>query len=220
MAHIGAHWKPLIWAGCCSRTIIYKLFPSYHACHLGGGAAVKRKDFKLRIPRGRSGRTGVTTGMFPLQITWDLSHYYTAKKNKKNSLILDAAPVCFSFFFIYYCSELHREDWGPVWLRLFDIPWAAVVVRGRNLLGGPRARSMVLAWHVLGCLSKQIKGVRALKDDGGCFYVLPQAAVAPVGLEEWVMGLKHSSCSQMQGTLCRTSKCSIIYILVTHSDIF
>lgn len=37
-----------------------------------------------------------------------------------------------------------------------------------------------LAQHVLGCLSKQIKGVRALKDDGGCFHVLPQAAVAPI----------------------------------------
>lgn len=76
-----------------------------------------------------------------------------------------------------------------------------------------------LAWHVLGCLSKQIKGERALKDDGGCFYVLPQAAVAPIGLEERVMGLKHSACSQMQDTLWRTSKCLIIYILVIRSGI-
>lgn len=76
------------------------------------------------------------------------------------------------------------------------------------------------ARHVLGCLSKQIKGVRALKDDGGCFYVLPQAAVAPIGLEEWVMGLKHSACSQMQGTRYRTSKHSVIYILVIHCHFF
>lgn len=85
---------------------------------------------------------------------------------------------------------------------------------------GTPGSSHRLAWHVLGCLSKQIKGVRALKDDGGFFYVLPQAAVAPIGLEEWVMGLKHSACSQMQGTLYRTSKCSIIYILVIHYGIF
>lgn len=61
-------------------------------------------------------------------------------------------------------------------------------------------------------LSKQIKGVRALKDGGGCFYVLPQAAVAPIGLGERLMGLKHSACSQMEGTRYRTSKCSVIYI--------
>lgn len=105
-------------------------------------------------------------------------------------------------------------------LSLFGIPQAAVLFRGRNLLRDPGPLSHRLARHVLGCLSKQIKGVRALKDDGGCFYVFPQAAVAPIGLEEWIMGLKHSACSQMQGTLYRTSKCSIIYILVIHYDIF
>lgn len=82
-------------------------------------------------------------------------------------------------------------------------PRAAALVKGRN-------QSRRLTSHVLSCLSKQIKGVRALKDGGGCFYVLPQAAVVPIGLEEWVMGLKLSACSQMEGTLCRTSKCSVI----------
>lgn len=71
----------------------------------------------------------------------------------------------------------------------------------------------------LAVLSKQIKGVRALKDDGGCFDVFLQAAVAPIGLEEGVMGLKHSACSQMQDTLKATSKRPVIYILVIHSGI-
>lgn len=43
----------------------------------------------------------------------------------------------------------------------------------------------------LGCLSKQIKGVRALKDDGGFgFYVLPQAVLAPIGTGRMGNGLK------------------------------
>lgn len=72
----------------------------------------------------------------------------------------------------------------------------------------------------LALLSKQIKDVRALKDDGGCFYVLLQAAVAPIELEERVMGLKHSACFQLRDTLNATSKRPIIYILVIHSGIW
>ncbi len=101
---------------------------------------------------------------------------------------------------------------------LFGIPRQSQL--GARTCLGTLGPSQSLAWHVLDCLSKQIKGVRALKDDGGCFYVLPQAAVAPIGLEEWVMGLKHSACFQTQGTRYRTSKSSIIYILVPHCDIF
>lgn len=73
--------------------------------------------------------------------------------------------------------------------------------------------------HVFAVLSKQIKDVRVLKDDGGCFYVLLQAAVAPIGLEERLMGLKHSACSQLRHTLSATSKSPIIYILAIHSGI-
>lgn len=38
---------------------------------------------------------------------------------------------------------------------------------------GTPGSSRRLAWPVLGCLSKQIKGVRALKDDGGGFLCPP-----------------------------------------------
>lgn len=65
----------------------------------------------------------------------------------------------------------------------------------RNLLGEPG----LVPSLVLSCLSKQIKGVRGLRDGVGCFYVLPQAAVAPIGLEEGLMGLKHPACSQTHG---------------------
>lgn len=84
---------------------------------------------------------------------------------------------------------------------------------------GPRFRPATRTGMFLAGLSKQIKDVRALKDDGGCFDVLLQAAVAPIGLEERVMGLKHSACSQMQDTLNATSKHPIIYILVIRSGI-
>lgn len=84
---------------------------------------------------------------------------------------------------------------------------------------GLRSRPATRTGMFLAVLSKQIKDVRALKDDGGCFYVLLQAAVAPIGLEERVMGLKHSACFQMQDTLSATSKHSIIYILGIHSGI-
>lgn len=113
---------------------------------------------------------------------------------------------------ILFCKDQTQFD-----LSLFSIP--KVIMLWAATCSGTPGWSHHLAWHVLGCLSKQIKGVRTLKDDGGCFYVFPQAAVAPIGLEEWIMGLKHSACSQMQGRLYRTSKGSIIYILVIHSDI-
>ena len=117
--------------------------------------------------------------------------------------------------FFSFCSPFNKAK-NPV----LHSP-SSIFHYGQEPARGPQARPIGhLAWHVLGCLSKQIKGIRALKDDGGCFYVLPQAAVAPIGLEEWVMGLKHSACSQMQGTLYRTSKCSVIYILVIHYGIF
>lgn len=94
------------------------------------------------------------------------------------------------------------------------VPCDQARLRGRNLLGNPGPDSSP-HWdcHVFhDCLSKQIKGVRALKDGGGGFYVLPQAAVAPIELGEQLMGLKHSACSQMEGTRSWTSKCSVIYI--------
>lgn len=135
----------------------------------------------------------------------------------------ESTKLLFFFFFLpFFFYPPFSKDHDPGWL--IWLVWhsqnSTLEQFWAGTCPGIPGSSHRLAWRVLGCLSKQIKGIRALKDHGGCFYVLPQAAVAPVGLEEWVMGLKHSACSQMQGTLYRTSKCSIIYILVIHSGIF
>lgn len=51
--------------------------------------------------------------------------------------------------------------------------WCKVLFRSQNLLCDPR---LIHCWgqHILGSLSKQIKGVRALKDEGAAFMSSPR----------------------------------------------
>lgn len=73
-------------------------------------------------------------------------------------------------FFLHYFTLCDKEFFGTN-KDLSPIPDS---VRDRNLLW-TWGWSHHLARHVLGCLSKQIKGIRALKDEEGemlCFYVV------------------------------------------------
>lgn len=85
-----------------------------------------------------------------LQITRDfmllqiLRHYPPMKL--QNNFIVKFFGC--KFFFIPF-----REDQGPVWLSLFGILRAAVIVRSRNLLGDPGlVLSPGIFWAV--CLNK------------------------------------------------------------------
>lgn len=123
-------------------------------------------------------------------------------------------PADYHEGFLFFLLPLNLKDGS---ILAIDDPDPGSVCLQQKPAEGPRSRPATRTGTFLAVLSKQIKDVRALKDDGGCFYVLLQAAVAPIGLEERVMGLKHSACSQMRDTLNATSKHAIIYILAIHT---
>ncbi|XP_077942451.1 cilia- and flagella-associated protein 299 isoform X1 [Gasterosteus aculeatus] len=125
--HVRAHGACRRAPGACNLPrVIHSLLPSYHASHLGGGAAVRKKPkkcgFKRRVPRGGGGSLPLVP---PERI-----------------------------------GELLGDGAGG---------------------GGGGSSRPLRPRRVSSCLSKQMRGAGALRDGGGCVYVLPQAAVAPSG---------------------------------------